>query len=235
MEEHLLARATAAVAALDWTAGRWLSEEAIHRIWDRLHMAKWNQVDVIWRKRFAIACELLAECQAQSNDVEAAIATLDTGLLMAGPYGNDLHVKMSSYLPETTSPFSPPRKRIRVIAYETPYAATPLSKYIPRIPAPSLMTFLLSYMKTQTPVILTGAMEDWPALHRWPDMNYLKHVAGPRTVPVEIGANYLDNNWSQTLMTMHDFITQHVENAAKDSNYNGYLAQHALFEQVWKM
>ena len=30
-----------------------------------------------------------------------------------------------------------------------------------------------------------GAMEDWPALGRWCDPDYLIAVAGPRTVPVE--------------------------------------------------
>ena len=32
-----------------------------------------------------------------------------------------------------------------------------------------------------------GAMEDWPALHRWGDPSFLVSVAGPRTVPVEVG------------------------------------------------
>jgi hypothetical protein len=30
-------------------------------------------------------------------------------------------------------------------------------------------------------------MEDWPALLRWTDPAYLVSLAGPRTVPVEVG------------------------------------------------
>lgn len=37
--------------------------------------------------------------------------------------------------------------------------------------------------------MLTGCMEHWPALARWGgDWGHLRRVAGPRTVPVEVGA-----------------------------------------------
>lgn len=31
-----------------------------------------------------------------------------------------------------------------------------------------------------------GGMENWPALGKWQDVQYLRTVAGPRTVPVEV-------------------------------------------------
>ena len=46
---------------------------------------------------------------------------------------------------------------------------------------------------------------------RWADMNYLKSVAGMRTVPVEVGDTYLDENYRQELITIGDFITRHIE------------------------
>lgn len=60
-------------------------------------------------------------------------------------------------------------------------------------------------------------------------MNYLLKVAGSRTVPVEIGSHYADENWSQKLMTLNEFIKRHYLN---DDSDLGYLAQHNLFEQV---
>lgn len=41
-------------------------------------------------------------------------------------------------------------------------------------------------------------------------LEYLRQIAGPRTVPVELGSRYTDEDWSQNLMTLSDFIDQHV-------------------------
>lgn len=50
-------------------------------------------------------------------------------------------------------------------------------------------------------------MQLWPAMQRWPDLSYLKAVAGERTVPVEVGAHYLAEGWGQRLMNMAQFLT----------------------------
>ena len=42
-------------------------------------------------------------------------------------------------------------------------------------------------------------------------LNYLKKVAGPRTVPVELGSRYTDDDWSQQLMTIKMFIENYIE------------------------
>lgn len=41
-------------------------------------------------------------------------------------------------------------------------------------------------------------------------MDYFCQVAGCRTVPVELGARYTDEEWSQQLMTVSDFISQYI-------------------------
>lgn len=41
-------------------------------------------------------------------------------------------------------------------------------------------------------------------------IDYLKRIAGPRTVPVELGLRYTDEDWSQKLMTVQDFIDQYI-------------------------
>lgn len=72
-------------------------------------------------------------------------------------------------------------------------------------------------------------MSHWPACTKWIDINYLLSVAGNRTVPVELGSQYSDENWSQKLMTLKDFIQDYY---LKDSEIVGYLAQHNLLNQV---
>ncbi len=42
-------------------------------------------------------------------------------------------------------------------------------------------------------------------------LDYLKQVAGSRTVPIEIGSKYTDENWSQSLMTMSQFIERFMD------------------------
>ena len=73
--------------------------------------------------------------------------------------------------------------------------------------------FLVQYMLAEDggqPVLLHGIMTDWPALHKWADLEYLSQVAGPRTVPVEVGKHYLDEDWGQRLMLFSQFVQLHV-------------------------
>lgn len=42
-------------------------------------------------------------------------------------------------------------------------------------------------------------------------LSYLKQIAGSRTVPVELGSRYTDEDWSQKLMTLAEFIDAYVD------------------------
>ncbi|CAK4872654.1 unnamed protein product [Aphanomyces euteiches] len=266
MEEFLLERARTIIEASEWEKGKPFAEEAVHRIWDRLHLDKWNNVHPKSRLYFAEACKLLAECQlhtpgeSREQQIQAAIQTLDTGLLMAGPYGRDLHSLMNGLVEEATSQLSthgneqPSRKRIcpsRPLETLLWTQDNPLCTSLKRIPPPAIHEFLNEYMCNNQPVIITGfvlqsieltwhvgAMDHWPAMGKthegsrsWADLDYLRRVAGMRTVPIEIGSSYLDDNWSQSLMPLKDFIDQYVLKPSSSSP-RGYLAQHALFEQI---
>lgn len=43
-------------------------------------------------------------------------------------------------------------------------------------------------------------------------LEYIQEIAGCRTVPVEVGSRYTDEEWSQTLMTVNEFISKYVRN-----------------------
>ncbi len=68
------------------------------------------------------------------------------------------------------------------------------------------------------PVVVTGAMSTWPALIKWQDLGYLSRVAGPRTVPVEMGKHYLADGWGQHLMLFSDFLNLHVQKEAAQAS-----------------
>ncbi|XP_010220367.1 PREDICTED: lysine-specific demethylase 8, partial [Tinamus guttatus] len=96
---------------------------------------------------------------------------------------------------------------------------------------PSLEHFRDNYLIPQKPVVLEGVIDHWPCMTKWSlyfSVDYLAQVAGCRTVPVELGSRYTDEEWSQKLMTVDDFINQYIMN----KNSVGYLAQHQLFDQI---
>lgn len=94
-----------------------------------------------------------------------------------------------------------------------------------------LETFREQYLKKKIPVIITDCMNDWPAIssRKW-SIDYILKVAAFRTVPIEIGSKYTDEEWTQKLMTIKEFVNKYILNT--ESKQIGYLAQHNLFEQI---
>lgn len=108
-----------------------------------------------------------------------------------------------------------------------------VSNDIEHCSCPSLETFRLKYMEKQRPVVITDAVGYWPAMsnRKW-TLDYLRSLAGDRTVPIELGSKYTEDTWSQSLMTMSEFIEKHIENPCRGNGAVGYLAQYQLFDQI---
>lgn len=115
---------------------------------------------------------------------------------------------------------------------------------IPRVDSPSLSAFQkkLSDPVTHTPLIITKAIQHWPALsdRPWNSPSYLlkRTLGGRRLVPIETGRSYTDSGWGQKITSFKDFMStymlassnaQHADGTMKDT---GYLAQHDLFAQI---
>jgi hypothetical protein len=72
----------------------------------------------------------------------------------------------------------------------------------------------------------------------WQQLSYFRRIAGHRTVPIEVGSSYLEDDWGQQLMTMNEFIDRFLEKPGEFQEGDqpvGYLAQHHLFEQVRRL
>ena len=112
----------------------------------------------------------------------------------------------------------------------------PLSGTLPSPPSlrlPSLAYFFNEHMVPARPAVLTGVLAGWPASSRWADLGYLKRAAGHRTVPVEVGAHYLDAAFEERLLTLREYIEAHLETPPPPAGApRAYLAQHQLFEQL---
>ncbi len=79
---------------------------------------------------------------------------------------------------------------------------------IPRVARISKKDFIDNYVKPQKPVVIEHLIEDWPAYRKW-DLQYIKKVAGDKTVPLyddrPISSEYKFNE-PHTKMKMADYI-----------------------------
>ncbi|XP_061414781.1 bifunctional peptidase and arginyl-hydroxylase JMJD5-like isoform X2 [Lethenteron reissneri] len=101
---------------------------------------------------------------------------------------------------------------------------------VPQLMCPSIDTFRRLHLLPAEPVLLQDTVSHWPALTKW-SLGYLVRMAGCRTVPVELGSRYTDAHWTQTLMTLQEFVEKYIINAESQPTV-GYLAQHELFDQI---
>ncbi|KAK9830459.1 hypothetical protein WJX72_011885 [[Myrmecia] bisecta] len=197
--------------------------------WEKLHTGNWKDVDVAWRDAYSLACLLCAYARVATLDDSAAAdrdagqASAELGCRPASQRSSAGGLGGEGQQPDGSATETLKRKLCTIDARTG--AQRKLDLLPPgshgrhsRRPAiehlPSLERFLSGYMapagRTAMPVVITGAMADWPALQRWADLDYLVAVAGSRTVPVELGAHYLAPAWGQQLMRLADFIHAHI-------------------------
>ncbi|NWT15051.1 KDM8 demethylase, partial [Vireo altiloquus] len=218
--------------------------------WEKLNAGPWREVGKGWRQVYAYGCLFgaLAEVAA-GRPLSRAVRLCDLGLLMGAAVLDNALARLVRALqphlpraaPRLRAPVPPaPRstrgappaaegeRSFQRVRLEPPPAPAVLpEEVIPHLHCPSLEHFRDNYLIPQRPVVLEGVMDHWPCMKKW-SVDYFCRVAGCRTVPVELGARYTDEEWSQQLMTVSDFISHYI----MDENSVGYLAQHQLFDQI---
>ncbi|MCL4119280.1 UNVERIFIED_CONTAM: hypothetical protein GTU68_034441 [Idotea baltica] len=234
----------------------------LHSIWQRLHTGHWSEVPLGLRTAFTwgsinlvglLLRKLLEGLERRTDSPECLqtkalriVQACDRGLLMGRPVEDNP-------LPEVAALLNGAAMGIlndgEVPIYDTvpdplpiptdtvPDEAVPFKCMTPleNQRLPHLQQFLLTRMKGQRPLKISGLAESWPAISKW-DFNYLRRVAGARTVPVEVGLRYSDSNWSQTLMTLDHYFSAYLGSAEGTPPASGrqraYLAQHQLCDQI---
>ncbi|NWH63799.1 KDM8 protein, partial [Geococcyx californianus] len=198
--------------------------------WERLHAGPWRAVGRGWRQAFAYGCLFAALGRvAAGGALRPALRLCDLGLLMGAAVMDNVLSRLVRVLRARLGPGERPRRGGEQRVHRAPAAApvvTPADA-LPHLCCPSLEHFRDHYLIPQRPVVLEGIMDHWPCMKKW-SVDYICEVAGCRTVPVELGSRYTDEDWSQQLMTVDDFVNQYIEN----ENGVGYLAQHQLFDQI---
>ncbi|XP_061761296.1 lysine-specific demethylase 8 isoform X2 [Nerophis ophidion] len=231
------------------SAARLLDAQIILDVsWEKLNTGTWRDVDKEWRRVYSYGClfKVCALCgeEPAEEDLLQAVRTCDMGLLMGAAIMDDRLQALVQVLQKEVGKDTknekerehPEVKRIKLACPNVPLIRKDLE--IPRVKCPSLESFKNNYLLPLKAVVLEGTIEHWPALNEHPwSVDYLRSVAGCRTVPVELGSRYTDEEWSQRLMTLSEFIDRYVSKMSDTPQEDaatvcGYLAQHQLFEQV---
>ncbi|GMY16373.1 lysine-specific demethylase JMJ30 isoform X1 [Fagus crenata] len=229
--------ATLAAEARDPSA----AEAAREMAWEQLHSGPWNSVLPVWRDAYSMACLHVAKLNVSNGELSEALRILDMGLIMGGSLLRkdlDSAVEKVSAMARDTK-LSDQNSDRRLVRHELEEAevlqSLPIKslscKIVVKRPALSLEGFLREYFLSGSPVIISECMAHWPARTKWNDLDYLKRVAGDRTVPVEVGKNYLCSQWKQELITFSQFLARIEANDCSSANPT-YLAQHPLFDQI---
>ncbi|XP_030526663.1 lysine-specific demethylase JMJ30 isoform X1 [Rhodamnia argentea] len=223
------------------------AEAAREMAWEQLHSGPWHSVLPVWRDAYSMACLHVARLHYRGGELKEALRVLDLGLIMGGTLlRKDLEAAVERLSVEARDARflggqeceeeGLDKRLVREgIDLDKVLRILPIKslslKTVARRSALSLEGFLREFFLSDCPVVITDCMSQWPARTKWNDMDYLKTIAGDRTVPVEVGKNYLCSEWKQELITFSQFLERLQSNdpSAADPTY---LAQHPLFDQI---
>ncbi|XP_076628937.1 bifunctional peptidase and arginyl-hydroxylase JMJD5 [Colletes latitarsis] len=221
-----------------------LVEACLDKTWEILNSGYWQSVPIDYRYCYSLCTILkavLLEFQYDDDDVaknttllKTIVQQIDKGILLGAPLPN-----MPSLLPTIAEKLnkhcalepleSSILKELTIDPKNLLDFTLPGFTEIAYHNEPSMELFYKEIFMPKIPALLKGCIKHWKALERWQDLNYLSKVAGNRTVPIEIGSRYTNEDWTQQLVSFTEFLQKHI---LKKDNGVGYLAQHQLFEQI---
>ncbi|KAG7023866.1 Lysine-specific demethylase JMJ30, partial [Cucurbita argyrosperma subsp. argyrosperma] len=233
------------MAALAAAGDSCAAETAADMAWEQLHSGPSSSVLPIWRDAYSMACLYLARLHFAGGEFKEALRVLDMGLIMGGS-------RLRSDLDSAIAKVSAEARIVRVldvaaaddlmesslgcdernkeVARDLPVKSL-TNKMVVKMSGLSLEGFLREYFQPGFPVIVSDGMAHWPARTKWKSLDYLHRVAGNRTIPVEVGNNYLRPQWKQQLITFSEFLDRIQSNDPSHHNIT-YLAHHPLFDQI---
>lgn len=195
-------------------------------VWECMHLVHWQNVEPQYKKVYGVATWVLTMCLIIKDSSPPATMhrLIDKGILLGAADTVDIllscHAKIrksdrgTDRAPPVTS--DPLLTRCWQSATSFKFRQTvpkPVGvnkRSIPILQEPDLLTFHEKYLLTGRPAVLRGCLTHWRALHCWSHLPYLDRVGGHRLVPVELGKDYLSSSSGQTLMTIGNFIRQHI-------------------------
>ncbi|KAI1714719.1 cupin-like domain-containing protein [Ditylenchus destructor] len=211
----------------------------IKQAWDRLHwlsdgflnVGHYGDIEEKYRLLYAVVSALGARLHYKSGNYKSALLCCDQGLLKGNDLDDGYLADLASFICREKLPpleglsLHSERPSTSKVSIPNPL---PNSIPIPALTMPSLAVFNEEFYSKNRPVIIREMVKHWPAFQKW-SFPFLNKLCGYRTVPVELGSKYTDDDWQQELMTFHDYLREYV---FADSKKKGYLAQHRLPDQI---
>lgn len=215
----------------------------------KLYTWQYDIVPIQWRRLYEDAClhlaaqelskitspDMITDNQDCERCFSKSIMYLDKAIFIVGGPGRKGLIEtafkqLEEFLAQSGEEF--PSRDMNVQKPDSLQTDYPISRH----ERPMLLGSFETHLKTYGgPAIIPGTLEDWPATILWGDMRYLlkRTLGGRRTVPVEIGASYTDDSWTQEVMPFNDFIEKFLIPDPPEAI--GYLAQHDLLSQIPKL
>ena len=222
--------------------------------WEKLHTGNYGEVDCAWRDLFAAAAFARAGAAVAGGRPSDAMEHLDAALLFgSATFRPALQAAAEGLLESLCAQGRRKRKgrNFRLgedVCLEGLPAGSLLREggqpaaAVDLIDRPSLEEFL-GVMQRGRPALILGAIDHWPALERWTNMEYLRDALGPRHLPVEVGRDYSKDEWTQKVVRLEHFFEvsfgggrrrawEQKAGGATSNEVMMYLAQFPLFEHA---
>ncbi|XP_015918318.2 bifunctional peptidase and arginyl-hydroxylase JMJD5 isoform X1 [Parasteatoda tepidariorum] len=204
--------------------------------WEKINTGHWKDVDKIWRELYSLAVvfKVLSHLVLKNTDKLDIIKQCDNGLLLGAPIMGNLLSRLAFKLSELLLLEGNDRKNCYEVKPKKQKvlneADVVLSHKVLERSNFTKKEFIDDFMNNSKPVIITDGISNWPAMtsRSW-SIDYMLEKTSFRTVPIELGSKYTDENWTQKLMTVKEFVEHYIWNQSKEI---GYLAQHNFFTQI---
>lgn len=216
-------------------------------LWEVVNTGHFSKVNKVHRELLtltslekAILLLITSHLKLNGSDdaCEKSMWELDNGLLLGCPlphadYSNTLSDCLTIFQNEKSSEF---KNTSALSTFNTKDDSRKANEHcdLEILERPSIQHFKENYFTKSQPVILKNCMSQWPAMVKWNQVNYLLSVCQNRVVPIEIGKNYTNDEWSQDLVKFEDFFRRQFldDDSGPQSKRIEYLAQHNLFDQI---
>lgn len=214
------------------------------KLYEHINTGHWSNVADQQRQAFTIGTFLGVllglddDCDPSEPLIARCLYELDFGLLLGCPLPGGHEALLNKAIERITEyknsrqhdPQAPPTKRHRLDVQQQCGSFGDRCD-IPILAKPSVLRFQKDHFQMRRPALLTDCLNHWPAITKWLQPGYLSSLAGDRTVPIEIGAHYTNEEWSQELVRFREFVRRQIERDTACDRIE-YLAQHNLFDQV---
>lgn len=205
------------------------------KLYEVINTGHWSLVATKHRQTFTLATylEVLLHFFISNTDrpADTTIYDLDYGLIMGCPLDEPYNSLLSDAIEFLNDIKIQPQSSSKRQKLDCAHRTETETCDIPILSRPPILQFQRDHFLKSKPVLLTDCMQHWPAMKKWGQAGYLTTMAGNRTVPIEVGAHYTTDEWSQDLVRFEEFIERQITREAACDRIE-YLAQHNLFDQV---